>query len=110
MDSSLVGSQMSNDASSDQSLVYDGAGYDEVFGSGQKSNVFSELSGKETSTQSPSDDVEDYVERVGEKVLGEVEEEWEGDRDEEEDDGDEESYKEVSVSPGGNHPFILLED
>ena len=55
--------------------IYDGAGYDEVFGSGQESNVFSESLGRETLTQSPSDDVEDYVEGVGEKVLGEVEEE-----------------------------------
>ena len=61
----------------------------------------------ETSAQYPSDDVEEYVEGVGEKVLGEVEEEWESDGDEEEDDGDEESYKEASVSPGGNRPFIL---
>ena len=110
MDPSLVGSQMSSEALSDQSSVCDGAGYDEVFGSGQESNVFSESSRRETSAQSPSDDVEDYVEGVGEKVLGEVEEEQESDGDEEEDDGDEESYEEASVSPVGNRPFILPED
>ena len=49
MDPSLVGSQMSSDTSSDQSSVRDGAGYNEVFGSGQESDNFSELSGRETS-------------------------------------------------------------
>ena len=110
MDLSLVGSQMSSDASSDQSSVRNGAGYDEVFGSGQESNVFSESLGRETSTQSPSDNVEDYVEGVGEKILGEVEGERESDKDEEEDDGDEESHEEASISPRGNRPFILPED
>ena len=110
MEPSLVGSQMSSDMSSDQSLVRDGAGYNEVFGSGQVSNIFSESSGRETSAQSPSNDMEDYVEEVGEKVLSKVEEKRDSDGDEEEDEGDEESYEEASVSPGGNHPFILLED
>ena len=104
MDLSLVGSQMSSDAQSEQSPVRDGAGYDEVFGSGQESDDFSESSGRKTSAQSPSDDVEDYVEGVEEKVVGKVEGERERDGDEEEDEGDEESYKEASVSPGGNRP------
>ena len=73
MDPSLVGSQMSSDTSSDQSSVRDGAGYDEVFGSGQESDGFSESSRKETSAQSPSIDVEDHVEGVREKVFSEVE-------------------------------------
>ena len=58
---------MSSDVSSDQSSVHDGAGYDDVFRSGQESNVFSESSGRKTSAQSPNDDVEDYVKGVGEK-------------------------------------------
>ena len=56
---------MSSDASSDQSSVHDGVGYDKVFGLGQESDNFSESSGRETSAQSPSDDVEDYVVGVG---------------------------------------------
>ena len=110
MDPSLVGSQMSSDASSDQSSIRDEAGYNEVFGSGQESDGFSESSGRETSAQSPSNDVEDYVEGVREKVVGEVEGERESDGDEEKDKGDEKSYEEASVSPEGNRPFILPED
>ena len=49
MDPSLVGSQISSDMSRDQSSVLDGAGFDEVFGSGQESNVLSVSSGTETS-------------------------------------------------------------
>ena len=94
MDPSLVGSQMSSDVSSDQSLIRDGAGYDEVFGSGKESDGFSESSGREMLAQSPSNDVEDYVEGVGEKVVGEIEGARENDGDEEEDEGDEESYEE----------------
>ena len=52
MDSSLVGSQMSSDTSSDRSSIRDGAGYDEVFGSCQESDDFSESSGREASAQS----------------------------------------------------------
>ena len=110
MDPSLVGSQMSSDVSSDQLSVRNGAGYDEIFGSSQESDGFSESLGRETSAQSPSDDVEDYVEGVGEKVVGEVEGERESGGDGVKDEGDEESYEEASVSPEGNRPFILLED
>ena len=106
MDPSLVGSQMSSDASNDQSSVRDEVGYNEVFGLGQESDSISESSGRETSAQSPSDDIEDYVEGVGEKVIGEVE----GERESDEDEGDEESYEEASVSPERNRPFILPED
>ena len=63
---------MSSDASSEQSSVRDGAGYDEVFGSGQESDSFSGSSGRATLAQSPSDNVEDYVEGVEEKVVGEL--------------------------------------
>ena len=54
---SLVGSQMSSDASSDQPSVRDGAGYDEVFGSGHKSGSFSWSSERETSAQSLDEEV-----------------------------------------------------
>ena len=105
MDLSLVGSQMSSNASSEQSLVLDRMGYDEVFGSDQESNDFFRSSERETSAQSPSNDVEGDVEGVEEKVVGEDEGKGESDKDE-----DEESYEEASVSPGGNRPFILPED
>ena len=129
---------MSSDASSDQSSVRDGAGYDEFFGSGQESDGFSESSGKETSAQSPSIDVEDHVEEVRDKVLSEVEVEGrdeeivvdgngdegdeesdsDGSRDEgnevssdgNEDEGDDESCDGTSGSSGGNRPFILPEE
>ena len=52
MDSSLVGSQMSSDASNEQSLVLQGVGYNEAFGSGDESEGFSHLSERETSAQS----------------------------------------------------------
>ena len=41
MDLSLVGSQMSSDASCEESSVREGAGYDEAFGSGHESEDFS---------------------------------------------------------------------
>ena len=41
MNPSLVGSQMSSDATSEQLSVREGAGYDEVFGSGHESERFS---------------------------------------------------------------------
>ena len=110
MDLPLVGSQMSSDASSEQLSVYNGAGYDEVFGSGQESDSFSGSSERETTTQSPGDDVEGYIKGVKEEVIGEDEGEGESDGDEDEDEADEESYKEASVSPGGNRPFILPKD
>ena len=110
MDSSLVGSQMSNVASSEQSLVRKGAGYNEVFGSCQESDGFSGSSETETSAQSLGDDVEEYVEGVEKEVVDEDEGEGESHGDEDEDEGDEESYEEALVSPGGNRPFILLED
>ena len=101
---------MSSDALSEQSSVRDGAGYDEFFGSGQESDGFSRSSERETSAQSPGDDVEGDVEGVEEKIVGEDEGEGESDSDEDEDKGNEESYEEASVSPGGNRPFILSED
>ena len=110
MDPSLVSSQMSSVALSEQLSVCEGTGYNKVFGSGQKSDGFSGSSERETSAQSPSNDVEEYVEGVNEEVVNEDEGEGESDGDEDEDEGDKESYEEASVSPGGNRPFILLED
>ena len=49
MDPSLVGSQMSSDAKSEESSVCEGADYDEAFGSGVEFEDFSPLSGRETS-------------------------------------------------------------
>ena len=49
MNPSLVGSQMSSDAMSEQSSICDGASYDEVFGLGHESEGFSGSSEKETS-------------------------------------------------------------
>ena len=48
MDPSLVGSQMSSDAMSEESSVREGAGYDEAFGSGDEPEDFSPSSGRET--------------------------------------------------------------
>ena len=53
MDLSLVGSQMSSDASCGESSVREGAGYDEAFGSGHESEDFSLSSGGGTSARSP---------------------------------------------------------
>ena len=43
---------MSSDAMSEESLVREGAGYDEAFGLGVESEDFSPSLGRETSTQS----------------------------------------------------------
>ena len=40
---------MSSDASCEESSVYEGAGYDEAFGSGDESEYFSPSSERETS-------------------------------------------------------------
>ena len=105
---------MSSDETSEQSSIRDGAGYDKVFGSGDKSKGFSHSSERETSTQSPDDDVKSYVEE-NEEIVDEgkdkVEEgERESGSDGDEDDGDEESYEGTSGGPGDNRPFILPED
>ena len=112
MNLSLEGSQMSNEATSKQSSVCKGAGYDKVFGSGHEPKDFSWSSERETSAQSPNDNVESYDEENEEEVVNEDEdkvEEGEGEResDGDEDDGDEESYEGTSRSPRGNCPFIL---
>ena len=114
MDLSLVGSQMSSDVSSEESSVREGASYDEAFGSSDEFEDFSLSSERETSTQSPDGDVENYVEgseEVEDEGVDEVEEgERESGSDGDEDDGDEESCEGTSRGPKDNHPFILPED
>ena len=73
MDLSLIGSQMSSDASCKESSVLEGGGYDEAFGSGDESENFSPSLKRETSTQSLDDDVESYAEG-----SEEVEDKWGG--------------------------------
>ena len=88
MDPSLVSSQMSNDASSEQLSIREGAGYDEAFGLGDESKGFLRSSKKETSAQSPDGDVKSYAEE-SEEVVDKVEDgEGESGSDREEDDGD----------------------
>ena len=94
---------MSSDATSEQSSIRNGVGYDEVFGSGQESEGFSGSSERETLAQSP--DVEIYVEGNEEEVVDKDEGEEESDKDE--DEGDEESYEGTSGGPGDNRPLIL---
>ena len=54
---------MSSDAMSEESSIREGAGYDEAFGSGVKSEDFSALLGRETSAQSLNDEDECYADR-----------------------------------------------
>ena len=67
MDPSLVGSQMSSDAMNEESLVREGVGYDEAFGSGVESEDFSPSLGRETSAQSLDGEDECYA-KGGEEV------------------------------------------
>ena len=67
MDPSLVGSQMSSDAMSEESSVREGVGYDEAFGSGVEFEDFSPSSGRETSAQSLDCEDECYA-KGGEEV------------------------------------------
>ena len=111
MDLSLVGSQMSSDAMSEESSVREGAGYDEAFGSGVESEDFSPSSGRETSAQSLDGEDECYAEE-SEEVEIEVGKEGEDAHDREDGDGDEDDDREgssegASVGPGDNRPFIL---
>ena len=110
LDPSLVGSQMSSDASCEESSVRKGVGYDKTFGSGDKSEDFSPSLERETSAQSLDGDVKSYAEG-SEEVEGEDKVGKEGSgSDEEDDDHDEESCEGTSVSPGDKHPFILPEE
>ena len=114
MDPSLVGSQMSNDASSEESSVREGAGYDKASNSGDESEGFSRSSERETSAQSPNSNVESYVEgseEAEDEGEDEVEEgEKESGSDGDEDDGDEESCEGALGGSGDNRPFILPKD
>ena len=73
MDSSLVGSQMSSDAMSEELLVREGAGYDEAFDSRVESEDFSPSSGRETSAQSLDGEDECYAEESEEVEIVEIE-------------------------------------
>ena len=109
MDPSLVGSQMSSDASCGESSVRERAGYDEAFGSSHESEDFSLSSGGGTSARSPDGNEsctgEDEVGkgREGEGVEDDMCTDGEGsDSDGDQGDGDEET--------GDNRPIILPED
>ena len=54
---------MSTEATSEQWLVREGADYDEVFGSSHESESFSWSSERETSAQSPDEEVGSYGEK-----------------------------------------------
>ena len=110
MNLSLVGSQMSNEATNEQSSVREGASYDEVFGLGHEAKDFSWSSERETSAQSPDDDVKSYDEENEKEVVNEDEVEEGDESDWDDDDGDEEFYEGTSGSPEGNCPFILPEN
>ena len=71
MDLSLVGSQMSSDALSKESLVRKEAGYNKTFSSGDEFEAFSPSSERETSTQSLDGEDERYAEE-SEEVEVEV--------------------------------------
>ena len=116
MDPSLVDSQMSSNAMSEESSIHEGAGYDEAFDSGDESEDFSPLLGRETLAQSLDGKDEGYAEgseevgvEVGKKGSwgdgGDDHDKEDGDGDKE-DDG-EESCEGASVGPGDNSPFIL---
>ena len=62
MDPSLVGSQMSSDAMSEELSVRERASYDEAFGSGDESEDFSPSSRRETLAQSLDNKDEGYAE------------------------------------------------
>ena len=77
MDPSLVDSQMSSNAMSEESSIHEGAGYDEAFDSGDESEDFSPLLGRETLAQSLDGKDEGYAEgseevgvEVGKKEVG----------------------------------------
>ena len=107
---------MSSDAMSEESLVREGAGYDEDFGLGDESEDFSPSLGRETLAQSIDGEDECYA-KESEEVEVEVGKKgsWvDGDdaRDREEGDGDEDDHGKGSsegalVAPGDNRPFIL---
>ena len=110
---------MSSDALSEESLVREGAGYDETFGSGDEPEDFSPSLERETSAQSPDDEDESYAkgsEEVGVDKVGKEGSGSDGDDDGDEEDGDsdkedddKESCEGTSIGPRDNRPFILPE-
>ena len=116
MDLSLVGSQMSSDAMSEESSIREGAGYDEAFGSGDEFEDFSPSSGREMSAQSldgedecyaeESEEVEIEVGKEGSWVDGGDALDGEDSVGDEGDDG-EGSSEGALAGPGDNCPFIL---
>ena len=117
MDPSLVGSQMSSDALSEELSVLEEAGYDETFGSDDESEDFSLSSKRETSAQSLNGEDNGYAEESEEVGVDEVGKKGSGgdggddddgeDGDEDEEDDEEESCEEASVGFGDSRPFIL---
>ena len=100
---------MSREATSEQSSVREGAGYEEVFPSGHEPEEgFSWSSERETLTQSSDEEMENYGE---DEVVSEGEnkddKEERRESDEDENDGDEEVIESTLGSPGDDHPFIL---
>ena len=100
---------MSREATSEQSSVREGAGYEEVFPSGHEPEEgFSWSSERETLTQSSDEEMENYGE---DEVVSEGEDEDDKEErresDEDENDGDEEVIESTSGSPVDDHPFIL---
>ena len=87
MDLSLIGSQMSSDALSKESSVYEGAGYDKAFGSGDESEDFSPSLGRETSAKSLDGEDEGYAEGSEGVGVDEVGKEGSGS------DGGEDNYR-----------------
>ena len=101
---------------SEESSIHEGAGYDEAFDSGDESEDFSPLLGRETLAQSLDGKDEGYAEgseevgvEVGKKGSwgdgGDDHDKEDGDGDKE-DDG-EESCEGALVGLGDNRPFIL---
>ena len=110
---SLVGSQMSREVTSEQSLVREGAGYDEVFPSSQKPEEgLSWSSEREMSAQPFDEEMESYGEKDEVVSEGEKEDDEEEGResDGDESDGDDEVIKSTSGGPGDDCPFILPEE
>ena len=108
---------MSSDASCEESSVREGAGYDEVFGSGDESEDFLPSSERGTSARSP-DSNESYTEggknevkkgREDEGVGGDINVDGD-DSDGDDSDGDERPSEGVLEGPRDNRPFILPED
>ena len=113
----LVGSQMSREATSEQSSVHDGAVYEKVFPLGyEPKEGFSWLSERETSTQPSDEELESYrgedegaiSSEEDEGVMSNEEDEGEGrESDKDNNDGDEEALDSTSRAPRDDRPFIL---